>query len=723
MAEEKNSTILLDVGMEGLIDSLRDLKKQYDANTQAMKDLKAAGEEDSAEYVKLANENRVLKGEMAGVEKQIQNQIKQEKAQADSLVALRAKLANLNKQYDSMSGMRRMSAEGKNLQNQIKGLSDQIMGLEAGTGRFQRNVGNYSSALQGLSASFTQAGISAGGLNKAIQLLKLSNPIVIAVTAALAGLVAVAKKVRDAFKANEETTNDLKEAMSALNPVTDKVNKMFDGFATGLNKVVGVTIDKVTYTIYQLLDALQQLGNWFGADWKMGDNFAAASVAARKLQKDENEYIKHKREWVTRSAKIDNEIAKLREMASDKERYTAEQRLSFLDKAIKKEEYKAEIEMKLAKENLDLLEREAARGANDAEANDKLAEAKAAVYRAETNLFNVRKSLGKQRNAAAKEIAQEIVANKKLTASEKMRLAEEKGVADEVANLLKNKVVPAVKQLREQLELIEMMTKDEIIDAKIKKNKELADSIKEVADKVGLLKTETQELAQTSIEMPEIGDGSEQKGPSWIEQLAADFQNNAEIIEGTVSGITNSFGSLSSIYDTISKDETRSSEEREAAAEKSKTWAKMQIAANAGVAVAKGTAAAMDMSFPANLPALASVLAAVLSAIAQAKALAGDATVTSSGTMSIASTGNADAPVKPTQQQLTNAVNNGGSNGAPVTPKQQQQLTNAVNNWGSNSTATLAAMLNNMPAPTLVYSEFSKFTKSVKYATDKAKLQ
>ena len=675
MAEEKNSTILLDVGMEGLIDSLRDLKKQYDANTQAMKDLKAAGEEDSAEYVKLANENRVLKGEMAGVEKQIQNQIKQEKAQADSLVALRAKLANLNKQYDSMSGMRRMSAEGKDLQKQIKGLSDQIMGLEAGTGRFQRNVGNYSSALQGLSASFTQAGISAGGLNKAIQLLKLSNPIVIAVTAALAGLVAVAKKVRDAFKANEETTNDLKEALSSLNPVTDKVNKMFDTFATGLNKVVGVTIDKLTYTIYELLDALQRLGNWFGADWKMGDNFLAASVAARKLQKDENDYIKHKREWVTRSAKLDNEIAKLREMASDKEKYTAEQRLSFLDKAIKKEEYKAEIEMKLAKENLDLLEREAARGANDAEANDKLAEAKAAVYRAETNLFNVRKSLGKQRQAAANEVNKLAAENQKLTTS--------------------------VKQLREQLELIEMMTNDEIIDAKIKKNKELADSIQKVADKVGALKTETQGLAETSLRATEVGDGSGQKAPSWISRLAADYQNAADIIEGTTAEVSSSFGSLSSIYDEISKDETRSAEEREEAAKRSKTWAKMQIAANAAVAVAKGTASAMDMPFPANLPALASVLAAVLSAIAQAKALAGEGG-TSTPTMSIASTGNS---------------------GVAVTPTQQQQLTNAVNTGTTSGTASLAGMLSNMPAPVLVYSEFTKFANSVNYATDKAKLQ
>ena len=719
---EEQGTIVLDVKMEDLIASLGELKAQYDANATAMKELKEAGEQDSAEYVKLANTQKVLRSEMGQVEKQIQNNIKQERAQKDSLDALRAKLANLNRQYDSMSGMDRMGRQGQELQKKIKGLNDQIMGLEAGTGRFQRNVGNYQSALQGMSASFTQAGIAAGGLNKAIAMLKLSNPIIIAVTAAMAGLVGVAKKVGDAFKANEETTNDLKEAMSALNPVTDKVNNMFDKFATGLNYVVRVSIDKLTYTIYELLDGLQQLGNWFGADWHMGDNFMAGSVAARKLQQDENNYIKHKREWVSMSAKLDKEVAELREKSTDKENYTAEQRMKFLDEAIAKEEYKAKIEKKLAEQNLDLLRREAARGANDAEANDKLAEAEAAVYRAETNLFNVRKSLGKQRQGAAKEIEAETKKTETLTG--------------------------AVKQLREQLEQIKMVSVAEATEAAAKKNKELADSIKKVIDNIDLLKGSLDSMQLKGLDRLEkdadslsesldaaankignaastglkqststvfggiaeaVQDTVDKIGtsvaavPSAFEQLAAKFGQYEKDIEDTVGSMTDAFGSLSSIYQGIADDESRSAEEREAAAKKAKQWAKLQIAANAGVAIAKGTAAAMDMPFPANIPALASVLAAVLSAIAQAKSLAGDAGAAGAGAITVSSSTGGNAAVTGTQyDNLTRAVNGGGND---------------------DTTSTLAAMLSNMPAPVLVYSEFQKFGKSVTYANNRSKLQ
>ena len=78
---EDNDTILLDVQMDDLINSLRELKRQYDENTAAMKKLQEQGEENSDEYIKLANDNKVLRGEMRGVEKQIQNEIKAERAQ------------------------------------------------------------------------------------------------------------------------------------------------------------------------------------------------------------------------------------------------------------------------------------------------------------------------------------------------------------------------------------------------------------------------------------------------------------------------------------------------------------------------------------------------------------------------------------------------------------------------------------------------------------------
>ena len=75
--------------------------------------LRDEGKQDSDEYIQLTQANKVLRQEMNGVEKSIQNNIKAEKAQEGSLVQLRAQLANLNKQYDSMSGFERMGTAGE----------------------------------------------------------------------------------------------------------------------------------------------------------------------------------------------------------------------------------------------------------------------------------------------------------------------------------------------------------------------------------------------------------------------------------------------------------------------------------------------------------------------------------------------------------------------------------------------------------------------------------
>lgn len=398
----EDNQIIIDVGLEGLISSLRDLKAEYDANAEAIKNLDKESETYEQDLIKLQQQQKVLKKEMSGVEGQIQNVIKAERAQEDSLVQLRAKLNNLNKQYDSMSGMQRMGKEGQELQKKIKALNDQILNLEGSTGRWQRNVGNYQSALQGLSTSFKSAGIATGGLDKAMKMLN-ANPIILVITA----IVAVVKKLVDAFKRNEEATMGLKQAFSALNPIIDWVRKGFDKLVDLIVKGVTAAVNGLTQAIGWLLDQLQDLGNFFGADWHMGDNFHAGVEAARELQQAENDYIKHKREWMVRSAEIDRQVADLREKAADKEKYTAEQRKAYLDEAIALETQKAETEKSLAEENLRILQQEAARSANSAEMNDQLAEAERAVIEADINLSNTKRNLSKQRNAAIKEMRAE----------------------------------------------------------------------------------------------------------------------------------------------------------------------------------------------------------------------------------------------------------------------------------------------------------------------------
>lgn len=79
--------------------------------------------------------------------RELKNQVREANAVKGSLEQRRAALIRLNAVYDNQSPIERSTASGKRLQNIIGGLTTQVYTLEKTTGRSQRNVGNYGSAL------------------------------------------------------------------------------------------------------------------------------------------------------------------------------------------------------------------------------------------------------------------------------------------------------------------------------------------------------------------------------------------------------------------------------------------------------------------------------------------------------------------------------------------------------------------------------------------------
>ena len=75
-----------------------------------------------------------------------------------SLVSLRAELAKVTKAYATLSEEARKSSEGIALYNKAVSLKTQVSGIEESLGDFRRNVGNYQSALLGLSTSLKEIG-------------------------------------------------------------------------------------------------------------------------------------------------------------------------------------------------------------------------------------------------------------------------------------------------------------------------------------------------------------------------------------------------------------------------------------------------------------------------------------------------------------------------------------------------------------------------------------
>ena len=241
-------------------------------------------------------------------------------------------------------------------------------------------------------------------------------------------------------------------------------------------------------------------------------------------------------------------------------------------------------------------------------------------------------------------------------------------------------------------------------------------AVDELGKKLNSLK-DAQKFAQEILQDIDFGDFADklERQSNPLYNFAQTYIENAQAIQETTTALESSFGSLSSMYQQMAKDESKTEEEREKAAKKAKAWAGIQIGANAGAAIAKGVASAADVGFPAAIPAMATMMAAILAAIAQAKALVAEAHE-HGGVIGGKFTG--------ATRGSDNVLMTGRRGELVLDADQQKRLYDIANGGAStNLTAELAEVLQSMPAPVLVYSEFQKFSNRVVTLDDASKLQ
>lgn len=119
----------------------KELKKELDSGQMSIDEYNM---EMAASKLVISENNEAIRI----LNKEIQNNIKAEQQQQDSLVALRASLSNLTRQYDEMSEAERESASGQDLEVHINAITDKIKEAEEKTQRFYRNVGSYQQAFE-----------------------------------------------------------------------------------------------------------------------------------------------------------------------------------------------------------------------------------------------------------------------------------------------------------------------------------------------------------------------------------------------------------------------------------------------------------------------------------------------------------------------------------------------------------------------------------------------
>lgn len=159
MTSELNNATDVFVEQQLKVKALNEDVKKLNKSYLALSDIDKRGQKGSnilTELKEITHQYTIENEALKKLRKEYSDNIKIEGVAADSLVSLRKQLSLLNAEYDRLSASDRKAAIGTDLQKQIQSLNTEISAAEQATGRYQRNVGNYASAWNGLGMSVQQ---------------------------------------------------------------------------------------------------------------------------------------------------------------------------------------------------------------------------------------------------------------------------------------------------------------------------------------------------------------------------------------------------------------------------------------------------------------------------------------------------------------------------------------------------------------------------------------
>lgn len=411
----QEQTVLANLKSE--IDKLNKIEKQNGKLTQEQKNQRIA-------LVSAQQESKQAISELSSA---IKNDVKMNQAAKGSMDEMEQAVGRMKKVYRSLGDDIRNSPFGQELLAQINATDEKLNELNASIGNYHKTIGDYEGAIKRVIASqapFIGQLIDITGNSKGVAggfsamiggakafgkslLALLANPVV-AILAAIALAIGVVVK---AMKSSEEAT-------ARWNAVLAPLTRAFNFFLSIVQKGVGFILSLVEVQM-KLLGALAKLAEKLPFVGKYIKEVNDANREAIEIEKAKYELTKRTRKFNEESAEAELKISDLRNKAAQKDKYTTEERIAFLDEAIAIETKVAEERKAIAEENLRILETEASWADNDAATNDKLSEAKIAVTRATIELNTKTRELNAQRTEAINKMKEEKKAEDELVKSRK----------------------------------------------------------------------------------------------------------------------------------------------------------------------------------------------------------------------------------------------------------------------------------------------------------------
>ena len=694
--------------------AIKELGELKDKQKELTKSIKEGNDANGEQAKSFAENEAKIKSDQAAIKSltaalQVSSRVTTDNAgkidtQNMTLDEQRQLLGQLQKAYGGLTPEQKKSTEtGKLLSEQINALNESVKAQEAEIGDHRRNVGNYTDSIV---EAFDKMG---GGLKAFLGNLKafFANP-----WAALVGAIVIAfRALVDAFKGSEDRMRELQTAFAPFEGVINTGKQALDAFAKVIGGVVVEALRKMAEGMNWLLEKIDAFGEFLGKDWDFSKRVQANAEAAKQIAAQDQALIDKKRAFQVEEAQLNNQISELRAKAAEKDKYTTDQRIAFMERARDLELQLANKRKSIAEDELQLAEKRAAQSENDTEANNALFAARANVINQTTDYNNKVREL----NGTIAELTKQTEEYKATLSAGDLVLTDEE-VQEIVASYMNMgaKVAATMEELQDEYG-VNLLKRDEeeedvpdptVAAARIGWTEEALDYYKDL-------------LSQGVEAHTAFTQAQEKNNEVLAAQEAAMQAAREKALKNAVSVYANTFGQISNMLAQYGK-------ENEAASKASKAFAMMQVLLANGVSIAEGAqgmaagiASAAATPFPANI-------AAIISVVAQIGAIVGTVANTMAQAKQIVQGANAGSfegggvvgGTSYTGDKLTANVN---SNEVILNPEQQAntlfnmaQARYAIEQFDfERLQACIEAALMKMPNPVLVYSEFDDFTQGV----------
>ncbi len=405
----------------------------------------------------------------------------------------------------------------------------------------------------------------------------------------------------------ENITNRFEAIIDTLGFLGSAFKKVFSGDFTGAledaKKAGSSYIDSVTGVKNSIDKASESVKNF--TKEIVDDANAASKIADQRANAE-----KKARDLIVERAEAERKIAELREKAVNKDKFTAQERIKFLEEAGRVSDELAAKEVQVAKLRLEAKQTENALTKSNKEDLNEAAQLEASVIQLETQRLNLQKRLSTELLTSRREV----------TAEEKADLKE----LDDLKKTLRDAEAVSEQEKRE-LELIKIQEHFDNLIAQAEENNILTDELEAARDEAKRLKQEEFDLKDAERKQKIL----EEDKKIADSEIALEQQKTAAKRKALDDAISLAGAETGVGKALLIVKQGLALKEMIMEAKKTITFSKLAVAKST-VAAAEGTAQTAKIGFPQNIPMLigyaaqaVGIIGAIRSATSSANSISG----------------------------------------------------------------------------------------------------